>query len=118
MTYDKNNIFAKILRKEIPCDIVDENNHALAFNDISPRAPVHILIIPKKDYQNFNEFISLATKHEIIDFYELINKIINKKNLHAHGYRIIANNGSDANQEVKHLHYHLLAGKNLGLMIN
>ena len=118
MTYDKNNIFAKILRNEIPCNIVDQNDNALAFNDISPRAPIHILIIPKKEYQNFNEFISLATKDEIIDFYELINKIIKKNKLYESGYRIIANNGSNANQEVKHLHYHLLVGKNLGLMIN
>ncbi len=118
MTYDKNNIFAKILRKEIPCDIVDENNNALAFHDISPRAPIHVLIIPKKAYQNFYEFISLATKDEILDFHELINKIIKEKKLYDNGYRIIANNGIDANQEVKHLHYHLLGGKNLGLMIN
>ena len=118
MTYDKNNIFAKILRKEVPCNIIDENENALAFNDISPRAPIHILIIPKKAYQNFNEFISFATKDEIIDFYKLINKIISENKLSDDGYRIIANNGRNANQEVKHLHYHLLGGKNLGLMIN
>ena len=118
MSYNKNNIFAKILRKEIPCNIIDENINALAFNDIAPRAPIHILIIPKKAYKNFNEFISYATKDEIIDFYQLINKIIKEKKLNIRGYRIIANNGIDANQEVKHLHYHLLAGKNLGLMIN
>ncbi len=118
MTYDHNNIFAKILRKEIPCDLVDENRHALAFNDISPRAPLHVLIIPKKAYINFKEFISFAERDEIIQFYQLINKIIIEKKLDENGYRIIVNSGRDGNQEVQHLHFHLLAGKNLGLMIS
>lgn len=117
MTYDKENIFAKILRKEVPCQLVDENENALAFYDISPRAPIHILIIPKKGYVNFNDFISFADDLEIIDLNKLIKKIVDIKKLDINGYRIIVNNGNDANQEVKHLHFHLLAGKNLGLMV-
>ena len=117
MSYDKENIFAKILRKEIPCQLVDENENAIAFEDISPRAPIHILIIPKKAYVNFNDFISDADNDEIIDLHKLIKKIINEKKLEYNGYRIIVNNGKDANQEVKHLHFHLLAGKNLGSML-
>ncbi len=118
MDYDKNNVFAKIIRKEIPCELVDENKNAVAFKDIAPKAPVHILIIPKKEYINFNDFISNASEEEIIDFYALINRIIIKLDLTNKGYRIITNSGKDGNQDVPHLHFHLLAGKNLGFMIS
>ena len=117
MEYDKNNVFAKIIRKELPCEFVDENKNAFAFNDISPKAPVHILIIPKKEYINFSDFITNALEKEIIDFYALINKIIIKLDLTNKGYRLITNSGEDGNQDVPHLHFHLLAGKNLGFMI-
>ena len=117
MDYDKNNVFAKIIRKELPFEFVDENKNTLAFNDISPKAPIHILIIPKKEYINFNDFITNALEEEIMDFYKLINKIIIKLDLTKNGYRIITNSGKDGNQDVPHLHFHLLAGKNLGFMI-
>ena len=117
MTYDESNIFAKILRKEIPCNVIAENLNALAFNDIAPAAPMHFLIIPKKSYQNYHDFISTASRQEIIDLNDLMNSLISKHNLHENGYRIITNTGNDGNQEVKHLHFHLLGGKNLGRMI-
>ena len=117
MEYDKNNVFAKIIRKELPCEFVDENKNAFAFNDISPKAPIHILIIPKKEYINYNDFITNALEEEIMDFYKLINKIIIKLDLTKKGYRLITNSGKDGNQDVLHLHFHLLAGRNLGFMI-
>ena len=98
MGYDKNNVFAKIIRKELPCEFVDENENAFAFNDISPKAPVHILIIPKKEYINFSDFITNALEKEIIDFYALINKIIIKLDLTNKGYRLITNSGEDGRQ--------------------
>ncbi len=118
MNYDENNIFAKIIRKEIPCELVGENSTTIAFNDISPRAPIHILIIPKNNYLNYHDFISLAEKEELINLHQLINKIIKEKKLENDGYRLITNTGINGNQEVKHLHFHLLGGKNLGIMIN
>ena len=118
MDYDNNNIFAKIIRKELSADIVGENENALAFKDISPRAPIHILIIPKKEYVNFHTFISQAKHQEISDLFKLTYSIIDKFELRDKGYRLITNCGQDGNQEVKHLHFHLLAGKNLGVMLN
>ena len=117
MKYDNDNIFAKIIRKELPCDLIKENNYALAFKDISPRAPVHILVVPKKGYINYHDFISDASKEEITDLNELIKNIILEMKLDQTGYRIITNTGDDGNQDVKHLHFHLLGGKNLGLMV-
>ena len=118
MNYDQNNVFARIIRKELPADIVDENKYALAFKDISPQAPVHILIIPKKNYITFDDFTSLASKEEIINLYKLINSIILKFKLQNYGYRLITNSGEHGNQEVKHLHFHLLGGRNLGVMLS
>ena len=92
--------------------------YQMAFNDIAPRAPVHVLIIPKKEYNNYHDFTSNASHEEIIDIYNLINSIIDKFELKRKGYRIITNTGDDGNQEVRHLHFHLLGGKNLGIMIN
>ena len=117
MTYDENNVFAKIIRKEIPCELVSENASAIAFNDIEPRAPIHVLIIPKKNYSNYHDFAANATQKEIIDLHNLITRIIEEKKLKNSGYRLITNSGSDGNQEVKHLHFHLLGGQNLGPMI-
>ena len=118
MGYDKDNVFAKIINKELPAEIIVESIHAMAFNDIAPRAPIHVLIIPKKEYINYHDFTSNASHEEIIDIYKLINSIIDKFGLKRKGYRIITDTGNDGNQEVKHLHFHLLAGKNLGIMIN
>lgn len=116
MKYDDNNIFAKILRKEIPTKIILENEHATSFKDISPRAPIHILVIPKNKYLKYDDFIQDASKDEILFFFKLINDLIKKFNLENSGYRLITNGGDDANQEVPHLHFHLLGGQNLASM--
>lgn len=116
MKYDDSNIFAKILRKEIPTEITLENEYAISFKDISPRAPVHILVIPKKKYIKYDDFIRNASQEEIFLFFKLLNDLITKFNLEHTGYRLITNGGEDANQEVLHLHFHLLGGHNLGPM--
>ena len=116
MAYDNENIFAKILDKKLSAEIILENEHAIAFNDISPQAPIHILIIPKGKYIKYDDFINKASKEEIHDYFMLINQLVRDYNLKDTGYRLITNAGKDANQEVPHLHFHLLAGKNLGKM--
>ena len=116
MPYNDNNIFAKILNKELPTDIILENEYAIAFNDIAPQAPIHILIIPKGKYVKYDDFLNKASKDEIYHFFKLINQLVKNYDLEKTGYRLITNAGKDANQEVPHLHFHLLAGKNLGRM--
>ena len=117
MTYDKNNIFAKILRGEIPCKKVCEDEYSLAFQDINPQAPVHILVIPKGEYRSLQEFTTNANDHEIASFMRIVSQVANDFDIVKSGYRILANNGEDANQEVPHFHVHVLGGKNLGRMI-
>ena len=117
-TYDKNNIFAKILRSEIPCHKELENDHALAFSDINPQSPIHILIIPKKAYLNFHDFMENASLEEIEFLWKLVNDVIKLKKISKKGFRIISNSGDDGNQDVPHFHVHLLGGKNLGRMMN
>lgn len=116
--YDKNNIFARILRSELPCQKILENEYALAFTDINPQAPIHILIIPKNAYLNFYEFTQNATIKELQLFWKLVNKVIKISNVSKKGFRIISNSGNDGNQDVPHFHLHVLGGKNLGKMIN
>ena len=114
MLYDADNIFAKILDKKIPTEIILENEHAVAFNDISPQAPIHILIIPKGKYIKYDHFLNEASREEVYNLFALINELVKVHNLENTGYRLISNAGKNANQEVPHLHFHLLAGKNLG----
>lgn len=114
MSYDTNNVFAKILRKEIPCNPVTETPHTLAFNDISPQAPIHILIIPKGAYITYDDFIKNASSEEILDFNQTIATLIRYKELEKTGYRLISNAGEHGLQEVPHFHMHLLAGRLLG----
>ena len=116
-TYDENNIFAKILRSEIPSKKILENEFALAFSDINPQAPIHILIIPKNSYINFYDFTKNAEIKETEFFWKLVNDVIEKENIDGKGFRIITNSGIDGNQDVPHFHVHLLGGKNLGRMI-
>ena len=116
--YDTKNIFSKLLRSEISCQKVLENEHALAFLDINPQAPIHILIIPKNQYIDFHDFTENSSLQEITYFWKLVNKVINSKNISDAGFRIITNSGKDGNQDVPHFHVHLLAGKDLGKMIN
>jgi histidine triad (HIT) family protein len=111
--YDKNNIFAKILRGEIPCDKVFENEYVLAFHDIAPKAPIHIVIIPKKPYCSFIDFYTDASSDMIYAFHKAIAQITKKLNIEKTGSRLITNQGKDAGQEIPHLHFHLLAGKSL-----
>jgi len=117
--YDDQNIFAKILRGEIPNSTVVETEHTLAFNDISPQAPVHVLVIPKGPYVTADHFAAKGSAEEIADFWRTFASIIAEKNLGADGdgYRIISNAGQDGVQEVPHFHLHILAGRGLGRML-
>lgn len=115
--YDENNIFAKILRGEIPCEQVMENEHVLAFNDISPQAPVHILVIPKGSYTDIEDFGSNASPEEITGFWRAVSEISQDLGLHESGFRTIANTGLNGGQEVPHFHVHILGGKALGAML-
>ena len=114
MNYDKNNVFAKIIRGEIPCDEVYNDSNVLAFNDISPAAPIHVIVIPKGEYISFDDFTSNAPTDEVGNFFSTIQKIAEKLAINEEGYRIITNHGRNANQTVPHFHIHILAGKPLG----
>ncbi|GAA0404845.1 histidine triad nucleotide-binding protein [Cocleimonas flava] len=117
MSYDTENIFAKILRGEIPCDKVYEDDYALAFNDISPQAPVHVLVIPKGEYISFDDFSSTAPAEEISGFYQAVQTVATQMKLQEDGYRVLSNIGANAHQEVLHYHLHILAGCDLGRMV-
>jgi diadenosine tetraphosphate (Ap4A) HIT family hydrolase len=118
MTYDNQNIFAKIIREEIPCDKVFEDDYVLAFRDIQPQAPVHILVIPKGAYISLEDFSAKASAEELSAFHRAVAKIVNDENLSEHGFRAIANAGNDGGQEVPHYHLHLIGGKKLGAMLS
>jgi len=115
--YDANNIFAKILRGEIPCNTVYEDEWALAFHDIAPQAPAHILVIPKGAYVSWDDFSARAAADEIAGFVRAVGQVARDNGFVASGYRLLANTGFDAGQEVPHLHVHLFAGRPLGRMI-
>jgi len=115
--YDDQNIFAKILRGEIPCRRVLENEYALAFHDIAPRAPVHVLVIPKGRYVSFADFSAAASETEIAGFFRTVAEIARTLSLETPGYRILSNMGADSGQEVPHFHVHLFGGGPLGPMI-
>jgi diadenosine tetraphosphate (Ap4A) HIT family hydrolase len=117
MSYDRNNVFARILRGEIPCKKVYENAHALAFHDINPQTKVHVLVIPKGAYVGMTDFAATASAAEIEGFVRAIGETAALLGVAAEGYRILANNGANANQEVPHLHVHIFAGQRLGRMI-
>ncbi len=116
--YDDNNIFARILRGEIPCNKVYEDPHVLAFRDIRPQAPVHVLVIPKGKYTDIADFGAKATEAEIAAFYRAVAKIARDENLPGQGFRTIANTGLNGGQEVPHFHVHLLGGTSLGPMLS
>lgn len=115
--YDPDNIFAKILRGEIPCKKVFEDDMVLAFHDIAPKAPVHVLVIPKGPYISFADFSQRASDKEIVAFNRAVGDIARKFDLDAPGYRLIGNIGENAGQEVPHFHVHLLGGRPLGPML-
>ena len=116
-SYDDQNIFAKILRGEIPSNKVYEDEHAFAFHDIAPQAPTHILVIPKGRYVSWDDFSERAAEGEIAGFVRAVGKVAREAGLVAPGYRLLANTGLDSNQEVPHLHVHIFAGKPLGPML-
>ena len=117
-SYDDNNIFAKILRKEISCKAVYEDDHVLAFPDISPQAPVHILVIPKGRYMSIADFGATASAEEITALWRAVAKIAADHGLPANGFRTIANAGLHGGQDVPHFHVHILGGKALGPMLS
>lgn len=119
-SYDDQNIFAKILRGEIPNNTVFENDHALAFRDLYPQAPDHVLVIPKGPYVCYDHFANAASDAEIVGFTRAIGevcKILGVADDAGEGYRTIANSGEHGVQEVEHLHVHILAGRPLGRML-
>ena len=117
MAYDPENIFAKILRGEIPCDNVYEDDTALGFKDINPQAPTHVLVIPKGTYESMDDFSKNGTEAEITGFFRAVGKVARDLGAVEAGYRFLANNGADAHQEVPHFHVHIFAGRDLGGMI-
>lgn len=118
MAYDSNNIFARILRGEIPAKKLHESRHALAFADINPQAPTHVLVIPKGAFEDFSDFASKASPEEQADFFRTVAETAEKVEATSKGYRLIANQGANAHQEVPHFHIHILAGRPLGPMLS
>ena len=115
--YDDGNIFARILRGEIPCKKVYEDDHALAFHDINPQAPTHILVIPKGAYVSWDDFSAKAPDGEIAGFIRAVGNVAREQGLVAPGYRLLANAGPNSHQEVPHLHVHIFGGRALGPML-
>jgi diadenosine tetraphosphate (Ap4A) HIT family hydrolase len=115
--YDENNIFARILRDEIPSKRVYEDEHALAFHDINPLAPTHILVIPKGAYVSWDDFSERGSDAEIAGFVRAVGKVAREAGLVGDGYRLLANTGLNSGQEVPHLHVHIFAGRPLGPML-
>ncbi len=116
--YDKSNIFAKILRGEIPCNKIYEDKFVLAFNDINPQAKFHVLVIPKGPYIDLDDFSKKAKSEEIEALVRALGKVANILGIVESGFRCLANNGNNGGQEVPHLHFHIFGGEKLGKMIN
>ena len=117
MSYDTSNIFARILRGEIPCDRVYEDDHVLAFKDINPQAPVHVLVIPKGAYVSWTDFAETASDAEIAALTRAAGRVAKAAGLAEDGYRVLCNAGRDGGQEVAHLHLHVVGGRRLGRML-
>ena len=117
LPYDDTNIFARILRDEIPCTKVYEDEYALAFNDINPQAPRHVLVIPTGRYVSWDDFSANAPDEEVVGFIRAVGAVARAAGLVEPGYRLLANIGGDAHQEVPHLHVHILGGRPLGPML-
>ena len=113
--YDHENVFAKLLRHEIPCNTVLETKHVLAFYDINPQAPIHVLIIPKGAYSHAQACYTKATAEERLEFGDMLGRL--PEHLGLSSFRLISNQGKEAGQEVPHYHVHLLGGKSLGTML-
>ena len=115
--YDEDNVFARILRGELPCNTVHEDEHSLAFHDINPLAPVHILVIPKGPYVSWDDFAERASDAEIAGFVRAVGKVAREAGMVVQGYRLLSNVGKRAGQEVPHLHVHIFGGEPLGPML-
>lgn len=118
MEYDNNNVFARILRKEIPATIVYEDEYALAFHDVFPKTPVHILVIPKGEFISFFDFSEKAPPELMVGFTKAIHHVIKSFGLQKDGFRILSNHGQHGGQEVPHYHVHIFGGRPLGRMIS
>ena len=116
--YDDNNVFARILRGELPSKKVYEDEHVLAFHDINPLAPTHILVIPKGPYVSWDDFSEKASEEEMAALVRATGKIAREAGLVESGYRLLANTGMNSGQEVPHLHVHIFAGRQLGPMLH
>jgi diadenosine tetraphosphate (Ap4A) HIT family hydrolase len=117
MAYDRDNVFARIVRGELPCNKVYEDAHVLAFRDIRPQAPTHVVLIPKGEYASVDDFSAQASDAELAAFVRAIAHIAKSEGVVAGGYRVLANHGAAAHQEVPHFHLHLFGGRDLGPMI-
>ena len=117
MAYDRNNVFARILRGEIPCKKAYEDEHVLAFHDISPQSPTHILVIPKGEYVSLDDFSEKASAAEMTALVRALGQIARDQGVADSGYRVLANSGAAAHQEVPHFHVHLFGGRDLGVML-
>ncbi len=115
--YDPANIFARILRGEIPNRTVLETAHSLAFHDVNPRAPVHVLVIPKGDYVNYDHCLAAASTEEVLDFNQALLAVCEQTKLLEDGYRMITNAGESGMQEVPHMHMHILGGRRIGPLV-
>ncbi len=118
MGYDPDNIFARILRGDLPCDKVYEDEFALAFRDINPQAPIHVLVIPKGAYVSMDDFTAHADEAEIAGLMRAVGATARRLGVVESGYRVLANHGTEAHQEVMHLHLHIFAGRPLGPMLD
>ncbi len=116
MAYDPNNVFAKILRGDIPSKKLYEDEFALAFHDVAPNAPVHVLVIPQGSYVSYNDFLGHASEKEIVGFFRAVRKVTDELGV-ADAFRLITNNGASVGQSVEHFHMHILAGKRLGQLV-
>jgi histidine triad (HIT) family protein len=117
MAYDRNNVFARILRGEIPCKKVYEDEHVLAFEDINPQSPTHVLVIPKGEYVSLDDFARKAPAAQIVALVRALGQIAREREVAESGYRVLANSGPAAHQEVPHFHVHLFGGRDLGGML-
>jgi histidine triad (HIT) family protein len=115
--YDPSNIFARILRHEVPCQKVHEDEWTLAFHDINPQAPVHVLVVPKGQYVSLADFSANASDAEIAGFWRTVGKVAKDLALEVSGYRVLTNMGVHGHQEVPHFHVHIFGGRNLGRMV-
>ncbi|MFN3076565.1 MAG: histidine triad nucleotide-binding protein [Alphaproteobacteria bacterium] len=118
MTYDPGNVFARILRGEIPCRKIYEDAHTLAFHDVNPQAPVHALVIPKGAYVSMDDFTQKASAEEIAALFAAVGKVARELGIAESGYRFLSNCGINGHQEVPHLHIHVFGGRRLGRMLS